>query len=79
MILNYTGIDIIKKSNCIFLNALDCESGFYGFECNGTCGHCLDINQCSIINGTCLTGCDPGYEGSLCKKRELSFTKYVLV
>lgn len=27
----------------------------------------LDINQCSNVNGTCLTGCYAGYQGHLCK------------
>uniref|UniRef100_K1QME5 Multiple epidermal growth factor-like domains 10 n=1 Tax=Magallana gigas TaxID=29159 RepID=K1QME5_MAGGI len=46
---------------------LECDKGSYGLECNGTCGYCRDINQCSNVNGTCLTGCEAGYEGDLCK------------
>ncbi|XP_052693255.1 multiple epidermal growth factor-like domains protein 10 isoform X1 [Crassostrea angulata] len=46
---------------------LACDRGLYGSECNETCGHCRDVNQCSNINGTCLTGCDAGYLGDLCK------------
>lgn len=47
-----------------------CAGGSYGVECNKTCGHCRDINQCYHINGTCLTGCDAGYQGNLCKTRK---------
>lgn len=69
---------IESKRYLLYLNVLACESGFYGFGCNGTCGHCLDVNQCSNTNGTCLTGCDVGYKGELCKTRELISTKYIL-
>lgn len=48
-----------------FFTVLECDKG-----CNETCGHCRDLNQCSNVNGTCLTGCDAGYQGDLCKPRE---------
>uniref|UniRef100_K1Q9J7 Tyrosine-protein kinase receptor Tie-1 n=1 Tax=Magallana gigas TaxID=29159 RepID=K1Q9J7_MAGGI len=44
-----------------------CEGGTYGAGCKETCGTCRDVNQCSINNGTCLTGCDAGSKGDLCK------------
>lgn len=44
-----------------------CRKGSYGINCNETCGHCQDINQCSHINGTCLTGCESGFQGDFCK------------
>uniref|UniRef100_K1QU90 Uncharacterized protein n=1 Tax=Magallana gigas TaxID=29159 RepID=K1QU90_MAGGI len=44
-----------------------CDRGSYGSECNETCGHCRDADQCSINNGTCLTGCDARFKGDLCK------------
>eukprot|EP00105_Crassostrea_gigas_P043578 XP_019927726.1 PREDICTED: protein jagged-1b isoform X2 [Crassostrea gigas] len=44
-----------------------CDRGSYGYDCKETCGHCRDVSQCSNINGWCLTGCDPGYQGDLCK------------
>lgn len=47
-----------------------CDGGSYGNECNETCGNCSDVNQCSHINGTCLTGCYAGYKGDLCKTRK---------
>lgn len=49
---------------------LACEKGLYGVDCMESCGHCRDVNQCSNINGTCLAGCDAGYEGVLCKWRK---------
>nr|XP_034316168.1 scavenger receptor class F member 2-like [Crassostrea gigas] len=44
-----------------------CEGGTYGAGCKETCGHCRDVNQCSINNGICLTGCNAGFKGDLCK------------
>ncbi|XP_065943696.1 uncharacterized protein [Magallana gigas] len=46
---------------------LACDKGSYGSQCKEICGHCRDTDQCSNINGTCLTGCDAGYQGDLCK------------
>nr|XP_022310794.1 uncharacterized protein LOC111116095 [Crassostrea virginica] len=43
-----------------------CKNGSYGVYCNETCGHCRDQN-CHTVNGTCLSGCKPGYYGSQCK------------
>lgn len=47
-----------------------CESGLYGVDCNETCGHCKDVTQCFHVNGTCLTGCKPGYQDELCRTGE---------
>lgn len=58
-----------------FFAVLECDKGAYGIECNGTCGHCRDIKQCSNVNGSCLTGCDGGYKGDLCKSREYTNAK----
>ncbi|XP_078327321.1 uncharacterized protein LOC111115469 [Crassostrea virginica] len=44
-----------------------CRSGKYGKNCNNSCGFCSDQNDCSHVNGTCLSGCDLGYTGALCK------------
>ncbi|XP_065943507.1 scavenger receptor class F member 2-like isoform X2 [Magallana gigas] len=46
---------------------ITCERGTYGAGCKETCGHCRDVNQCSINNGTCLTGCNAAFKGDLCK------------
>lgn len=47
----------------------------YGHECNETCGHCDDLHRCSPINGTCLSGCDAGYQGEFCNTSE--FNTYI--
>ncbi|XP_052682127.1 multiple epidermal growth factor-like domains protein 6 [Crassostrea angulata] len=46
---------------------LACEGRSYGAGCKEACGYCRDVNQCSNINGTCLTGCDAGFKGDFCK------------
>lgn len=51
-------------------NVKICEIGTYGVNCNETCGHCRDLNQCSYTNGTCFTGCNAGYHGAQCKTGE---------
>lgn len=46
---------------------LACHGGRYGQGCNNICGHCINQTVCNHIDGTCLSGCDPGYQGILCK------------
>ncbi|XP_052694142.1 uncharacterized protein LOC128172387 [Crassostrea angulata] len=48
------------------VEVIACKRGSFGIDCNETCGHCRDINECSNVDGTCLTGCADGYEGNLC-------------
>lgn len=45
---------------------LDCDTGWYGEDCKETCRQCRDPDQCSHINGTCLTGCRAGFQGDFC-------------
>lgn len=56
-----------KKTFKYILFCAVCRKGSYGINCNETCGQCRDIIQCSHINGTCLTGCESGFRGDLCK------------
>lgn len=49
-------------------NSIECNRGMYGDGCNETCGHCREVDKCSNINGTCLTGCSVGYRGILCNE-----------
>lgn len=44
-----------------------CKTGSYGVNCNATCGHCRNTQECFHIDGSCLTGCEAGYNGSMCK------------
>lgn len=49
---------------------LACDRESYGYGCREKCGRCRDLNQCFHITGACLTGCDAGYEGSMCNASE---------
>lgn len=51
-----------------------CEEGMYGVNCSTPCGHCLDSDQCHHINGTCISGCDSGYQGIKCLKGDHLYT-----
>lgn len=54
-------INLSQKKNLV------CDKGLYGYDCKETCGYCRDVNQCSNLNGTCLTGCVAGFKKGLCK------------
>lgn len=45
-----------------------CLGGMYGSNCRVTCGNCFESKQCHYINGTCMNGCDNGYQGFQCNK-----------
>lgn len=65
-----------RRISClIFLTA--CNKGSYGVDCKETCGNCRDLNLCLHINGTCLNGCDAGYQGYLCKTRIYFIQKFI--
>ena len=44
----------------------DCDNGTFGKDCKQACGKCLREEQCDHVNGTCLNGCDAGYQGLEC-------------
>ncbi|XP_069125801.1 receptor-type tyrosine-protein phosphatase epsilon-like [Argopecten irradians] len=46
----------------------ECNNRLYGQRCNKTCGHC---STCDIDSGSCVSPCDAGYEGKLCRKSKL--------
>ena len=48
----------------------ECDLGTYGDNCNETCGNCLDPTECHHSNGTCLSGCNDGFQGALYKTRK---------
>lgn len=49
----------------IFFKA--CDVGFYGINCEETCGRCLRAENCSFTDGTCFGGCQDGYRGRTCQ------------
>ena len=44
----------------------ECQKNKYGLNCSKTCGNCRESSQCHHINGSCLNGCDPGFQGEKC-------------
>lgn len=40
----------------------------YGENCSKSCGNCKNSQQCHHIDGTCMNGCENGYQGSKCHK-----------
>lgn len=61
---------ISLSDNEYYILYLACDRGSYGDGCREKCGRCRDLNQCFHITGACLTGCDAGYEGSMCNASE---------
>lgn len=41
---------------------LECDTGYFGHNCEKKCGNCGDPQSCHNVDGTCLTGCAPGYD-----------------
>ena len=56
---------------------LACDPGKYGYRCNDTCGQCRDKGMCFHTNGSCLSGCDTGYYGDLCKTGKKCLIFYI--
>lgn len=51
----------------IFFFFKACSAGYFGENCNSSCGHCLNEAACHHINGTCDEECNPGYQEPYCK------------
>lgn len=41
---------------------LECQDGRFGYNCEETCGNCAELQHCHHKDGTCMTGCAPGYD-----------------
>lgn len=49
---------------------IGCSDGWYGVNCSQQCvEHCRDGTSCSQVNGHCDRGCDAGWTGFICEKR----------
>ena len=49
-------------------NLAECDALSHGANCSILCGSCINFKQCHHINGTCLNGCDRGFQGEKCKE-----------
>ena len=52
----------------------ECHSGTYGQDCTEICGACVDKKPCHYVNGTCMNGCERGYQGMQCKTGPMKST-----
>lgn len=57
----------------LFFFFLECSENMYGENCTEKCGSCLNSEQCHPINGTCMKGCDRGFQGSSCIESKLIY------
>jgi hypothetical protein len=63
---------IVKAFQCLLLSfngfiiCAECDGRLYGENCSIPCGMCLNMSQCQHINGSCLDGCDSGFQGDNC-------------
>ena len=51
-----------------------CQSGFYGQDCAFTCGNCDGGAPCNAVDGTCSSGCAPGWTGDTCNEGKIVLT-----
>ncbi|GFO17529.1 receptor-type tyrosine-protein phosphatase kappa [Plakobranchus ocellatus] len=64
-------IQAIKQHIVIYpVKKAKCPIGKYGPGCSQTCSNTCkgEGNPCHHIDGGCLQGCDPGYQGNQCKQ-----------
>lgn len=62
-------LDYVLEYNLYKQILTDCREGSYGYNCNESCGYCRNNSFCLQINGTCVTGCEAGFMGKVCKTR----------
>ena len=58
----------------LLLIVIACQSGFYGQDCAFTCGNCDGGAPCNAVDGTCLSGCAPGWTGDTCNEGKIILT-----
>ena len=51
----------------------ECDNGTFGQDCLESCGSCFGEKQCHHTNGTCLNGCNAGYQGLNCTEGNFYF------
>lgn len=64
-------IKIIVCARLSFLMETECDNGTFGQDCLESCGRCVGEKQCHHTNGTCLNGCNVGYQGLNCTEGNL--------
>ncbi|XP_067666690.1 pro-epidermal growth factor-like [Haliotis asinina] len=60
-----TGIHVFSPN----FGETGCPDGRYGAGCTSVCGRCTGgMTLCEKTTGSCLGGCDAGYDGNFCSK-----------
>jgi hypothetical protein len=59
-------IDTDNINYSLFYIILECTNLTYGYLCDTSCGHCKSRDLCDRVNGSCLSGCENGWEGDKC-------------
>lgn len=54
------------RNNHLIIISTECKAGEFGQNCTESCGNCVQNEACHHVNGSCLNGCDAGYEGTNC-------------
>lgn len=68
----YYSLGMFKIYHDIFAVVTECTGLMYGQNCNISCGHCIKSDECHHINGTCMNGCNIGYQGLHCTEGKTS-------
>lgn len=61
--------------NTTKLFLLACPTGHYGVNCSDTCSPHCQADTCDHVTGVCISGCEDGYKGQLCRKRKLKYNR----
>lgn len=65
-----------NQVHIFFLSLTECDNDMFGENCEQKCGHCANSSTCNPVNGSCLTGCDLGFQGPLCNDGRYINEKY---
>ncbi|XP_061194994.1 multiple epidermal growth factor-like domains protein 10 [Saccostrea echinata] len=57
-----------KEITAIKVTNSKCDGNEYGDSCNETCRKCMDSEPCHHVNGSCVNGCESGYQGNKCDR-----------
>ncbi|XP_060561818.1 multiple epidermal growth factor-like domains protein 11 [Ruditapes philippinarum] len=57
----------VNKHNSLYL--IGCSIGKFGAECLKNCPSNCKNKYCNHVNGACIGGCKPGYQGYQCQER----------
>lgn len=69
----FSSLFLVNWTNTIFhifqydyltlhISFLECSNKTYGLNCLDTCGACLDSSPCHHVDGSCPSGCNPGWQ-----------------